>query len=310
MAQRGKAPANGTSVFFSNVPYGTTAGYLTSKIFPQAGRVKELELYTNARGTSIGAGIAIFDSAETAQYAVDTLHDMEVDGRPMLVKLDERAGGNPNATVFFNGVPYATTEGYLRSKFEACGTITDFDLWRRPDGSSHGMGTCEYSTAQEAEHAMETLHGLMVDGRRLMVQNDKRPEREGEEISETAPRGRKGRGGKGDRQPKGGGKWSGKGYADRRVFWSNANWETTEGYLRSRFEKVGTVVDFDFWRRPDGSSLGKGTCEFDHYMGAWRALESLHGVEIDGFSLLVKSDEGVQAPKGGKGRGRGGWGKY
>jgi len=308
MAQRGKAPANGTSVFFSNVPYGTTSGYLTSKIFSQAGHVKELELYTNARGTSIGAGIVIFDSAETAQHAVDTLHDMEVDGRPMLVKLDERAGGNPNAAVFFNGVPYVTTEGFLRSKFEACGTITDFDLWRRPDGSSHGMGTCEYSTMHEAENAIATLHGIMVDGRQLMVQKNQRPEGEGEDSLS----GRKGNRSKGGWQPKGGGKGDGKGYVERRVFWSNANWETTEGYLRSRFEQVGTVVDFDFWRRPDGLSLGKGTCEFDHYLGAWRAQERLHGVEIDGFSLLVKSDgvDKAGAGTGGKGRGGKNWDKY
>ena len=51
----------------------------------------------------------------------------------------------------------------------------------------------------------------------------------------------------------------------------------------ARFEKVGTVVDFDFWRKAphedfvsevilevlqDGTSLGKGTCQFDHYRGA------------------------------------------
>lgn len=283
---------------------------MSSKIFSQAGTVKELELYTNARGTSIGAGVVTFDSAETAQHAVDTIHDLEVDGRPILVKLDERAQGNPDAAVFFNGVPYATTEGFLRSKFEACGKITDFDLWRRLDGSSHGMGTCEYSTAQEAENAIATLHGVVVDGRRLMVQKNERPEREGEEVAETTKGGRKGKTSKGGWQPKGGGKWNGKGDAERRVFWSNANWETTEGYLRSRFERVGTIVDFDFWRRPDGSSLGKGTCEFDHYLGAWRAQERLHGVEIDGLALVVKSDEVEKAGKGGKGRGRGSWGKY
>lgn len=309
MARNGNGGARGSqgkkSVFFSNVPYTTTAGYLR-KIFAKVGRVEDLELYTDGRGGSIGAGVVTFDSAAAAPRAVGELHDVEVDGRPMLVKLDERESrakglgeSNPETTVFFNGVPYDTTEGFLRAKFERSGRIIDFNLWRRPDGSSQGMGTCEYSTPGEAEGAILNLNGAVVDGRRLLVQMDKRPEQSAEGGAKEVAYVRGGAGGPrgnnwgGGGSGKGVGKRStGKGYAERRVFWSNVPTTTTEGYLRAQFEQVGTIVDFDFWRQQDGTSLGKGVCEFDHYLGAWRAHERLHGVEIDGRTLLVKNDDG------------------
>mmetsp|Transcript_19639 Transcript_19639/g.40008 ORF Transcript_19639/g.40008 Transcript_19639/m.40008 type:complete len:321 (+) Transcript_19639:132-1094(+) len=320
MAPNGERKASSTSAsaFFSNIPYTTTAGYLR-KIFSKVGRVEEVELYTDVSGRSIGAGVVFFDSASAAGRAASELHDSEVDGRLMLVKLNERerrsrpgggggegGGGNPDAIVFFNGVPYGTTEGYLRAKFERNGRIVDFDLWRRPDGTSQGMGTCEYSNAGEAECAIEELNNSIVDGRRMLVQMDNRPDGSGTGGAQEAPR-RSGRPAKGDKgSGKGYGKDKGKGHPDRRVFWSNVPTTTTEGYLRSQFERLGTIVDFDFWRRTDGSSLGMGVCEFDHYLGAWRAHEQLHGRDIDGNRLLIKSDDGGKAGRG-KGAGKKGW---
>jgi len=306
--RKGGSP-DGSSAFFSNVPYTTTAGYL-SKIFSKVAKVEHIELYSDSYGCSIGAGVVFFVSATAAQRAVSELHDCEVDGRSMLVKLNEReerkkgsGKGNPEAIVFFNGVPYDTSEGFLRAKFERHGRIVDFDLWRRPDGSSQGMGTCEFSDAAEAEGAITGLNGAVVDGRRILVQLDSRPTADG--ASQEPARSR--RVGKGT---------SGKGNPERRVFWSNVPTTTTEGYLRCRFEQVGTIVDFDFWRRRDGSSLGMGVCEFDHYLGAWRAHERLHGMDIDGNSLLIKSDDGgrgqfsYMSGKAQRGKGKGKGAKY
>jgi len=306
MAKKDEKAASSTcSAFFSNIPYTTSAGYLR-KVFGSAGRVKDLELYTDPYGTSIGAGVVYFDSASEAARAVSELHDREVDGRLMLVKSNERdgrprgSGGNSEATVFFNGVPYGTTARFLQAKFERQGKIVDFDLWRRQDGSSQGMGTCEFSDAAEAAKAISGLNGTIVDGRMIVVQMDSRPEGSGDGPPKASPR----------RSSRPSGKAVGKGHPDRRVFWSGVPATTTEGYLRFQFEKLGTIVDFDFWRRPDGSSLGMGVCEFDHYLGAWRAHERLNQMDIDGGTLLIKNDDGGRAKgAGGKGKGTKGTGK-
>ncbi|CAE7364550.1 Hnrnpm [Symbiodinium natans] len=291
------------TVFFSNLSYDTTAGYLR-RLFSRVGGVEYVELYESSGGTSIGAGVVTFSTPEAASRAVTELDGTEVDGRPMLVKPNERHSrkgggkGRPEARIFWDGVPYSTNEGYLRRYFERYGDIVDFDFWRRKDGRSHGMGTCTYNTADEAETAIENLNGFTIDGRVILVRKDtgKKPKQEEEEEGHTQSRGK------------------GKGPADgTRVFWSGVPIGTTEGFLRSQFEKVGTVVDFDFWRK-DGTSLGKGTCQFDHYRGAQRALHRLHNFSIDGGVMLLKEDEGGNKgiPKGkskGKGKSRPQWRK-
>ncbi|CAE8595692.1 unnamed protein product, partial [Polarella glacialis] len=170
------------TAFFANIPYTTTAGYLR-KVFSKVGEVEHVELYTDARGGSIGAGVVTFSAAETAVRAVAEMDGTEVDGRAMAVKVNEREGrgkgtgkGSPDAKVFFNGVPYTTSEGFLRAKFEKLGEVVDFDFWRRLDGSSQGMGTCCYATPEEAAGAIETLSGQLVDGRNILVQMDDKPE--------------------------------------------------------------------------------------------------------------------------------------
>ncbi|CAE7929112.1 HRB1, partial [Symbiodinium sp. KB8] len=277
------------SVFFSNLSYDTTAGYLR-RFFSKVGEVQYVELYETSRGTSIGAGVVTFLTPEGASRAVTELDGTEVDGRPILVKPNERhsrKGGGKGlreACIFWDGVPYSTNEGFLRRSFERFGDIIDFDFWRRKDGRSHGMGTCTYSRVAEAEAAIESLNGSTIDGRSILVRKDeKRPgpgpkPAEEEEVLRPA-RSR----GKGNEDEPGDG---------TKVFWSGVPIGTTEGFLRSQFERVGTIVDFDFWRNQDGSSLGKGTCRFDHFRGAQRALQRLHGYSIDGGIMMLKEDEG------------------
>lgn len=302
MGPRSNFPNVEHSVFFSNIPYTTTAGYLR-KIFSKAGAVEDVELFTDARGSSIGAGIVAFSSSSATQAALD-MDGCNVDGRPMAVKVNEREGkgakgagkGSPEARVFFNGVPYTTTEGYLRARFEKFGTILDFDLWRRPDGASQGMGTCAYSSASEAQQAITSLSESVVDGRFIIVQPDSRPEERSSEAGEKslASNGGSQKGGKsGKGSLKGYAAYHGeKGRSGNRVFWSNVPLETTEGYLRAQFERLGTILDFDFWRKEDGTSQGMGTCQFDHHLGVRRVLEQLHGQSIDGKDIRIKEDTG------------------
>lgn len=295
---------NDCSVFFSNIPYTTSPGYIR-KIFSTVGPVQHVELYTGRTGESIGAGLVFFQDFAAAAQSVTQMDQADVDGRQMSVKLNSRADADPDARVFFNGVPFSTTKGFLQAKFEAYGEITQFDLWRKMGvGSSLGKGTCEFSTPKEAHAACAALNGIVVDGREMTVQMDDRPEdneiragpskgggkggysKGGKGGKETWVDSPKGKGGKSKGKSKG--KWEAEG---TRIFWSNAATDTNEGFLRAKFEKVGTIVDFDFWRREDGASLGRGTCEFDHYLGAWRAVERLHETEIDGQTILIKMDQ-------------------
>jgi len=87
------------------------------------------------------------------------------------------------------------------------------------------------------------------------------------------------------------------------VFFANAPWETTEGYLRKQFERYGTITDFELFRRADGGSIGNGLCTFARFEEARAAIENLHESMVDGRNIVVKEDEqgGGKGGKGGKG---------
>lgn len=176
------------------------------------------------------------------------------------------------------------------------------------------------ATAPDSERALRELSDYEVDGRAMQVKYDdnpsggQAPQRETyapvQQYGATRDKGTRLRPGgapystgKGKDKDKGTGKGGGSGKGNARVFFSNVPFTTNEGYLRKQFEDVGTIVDFDFWRKTDGSSMGMGTCEYDHPQGAKRALQSLHDAMVDGRPLNVKMDDG------GNGKGKGG-GRY
>jgi len=206
-------------------------------------------------------------------------------------KAKDPADRNPANTVFFGGVPFETSEGFLRKHFERVGMIVDFDLWKRFDGSSKGKGICEYADAVSAQTAIQTLHGQMIDGRVLMVKADGAPDIPFDPSS--SPYGAKGSGGKGgkSRDPN-------LRNSANTVFFGGVPFETSENFLRKHFERVGMIVDFDLWKRFDGSSKGMGTCEFTDPSSAQAAIQSLNGQTIDGRMLLVKADGQPDGPMG------------
>jgi len=211
-------------------------------------------------------------------------------------------------SLFFSNVPYETSFLTLVNIFAECGTLMKLELFHKLNNSI-GSGLVEYSTASEAARALRELSNAEVDGRPMQVKydEDKAPR---EDAYIPAPAYGSIRG-KGERPravatpyspAKGSTKGSGKGGGGKRVFFSNVPFETNEGYLRKKFEDVGTIVDFDFWRKPDGKSMGMGTCEFDHPQGAKRALESLYDMMVDGRPLNIKMDEGGRDKGEGKGK--------
>ncbi|CAK0821369.1 unnamed protein product, partial [Prorocentrum cordatum] len=95
---------------------------------------------------------------------------------------------------------------------------------------------------------------------------------------------------------KGGGKsWgSGKGYEDppqvdpnRSVFFRNVPFETTEKFLRDRFERVGEIKTFMLFTTPDGKSKGMGVVEFGSASEAERAYNEIHNTSVSGRPITV-----------------------
>src|ERR1700684_1422034 len=112
--------------------------------------------------------------------------------------------------LFVGNLSFNTTENDLQDAFAAHGTVVEANIMMdRMSGRSRGFAFVTMSTPEEAQKAIEALHGAQLDNRALTV-NIARPK-------EERPRGAGGGGG--DRGPRrdfrGGGGGGGGGGRDR-----------------------------------------------------------------------------------------------
>ncbi len=83
--------------------------------------------------------------------------------------------------IFVGNLSFQTTEGDLRSAFEAYGTVSRVSVMTdRDTGRSRGFGFVEMNNDQEGDNAIAALNGSEIDGRTLNVTVARpRPERVG-----------------------------------------------------------------------------------------------------------------------------------
>ena len=80
--------------------------------------------------------------------------------------------------LYVGNLPYATTEDDLKIYFSQVGTVTSVALIKdRATGHAKGFGFVEMSTNEEAQKAIEMLHGQEFMGRTITV-NTLRPREE------------------------------------------------------------------------------------------------------------------------------------
>lgn len=80
--------------------------------------------------------------------------------------------------LFVGNLSYNTTENDLHDAFAAHGTVVEANLMvDRMSGRSRGFAFVTMSTPEEAQRAIEAMHGASLDGRNLTV-NIARPREE------------------------------------------------------------------------------------------------------------------------------------
>jgi len=80
--------------------------------------------------------------------------------------------------LFVGNLSFNTTENSLHEAFSAHGNVVEANLMMdRMTGRSRGFAFVTYSTPEEAQKAIEAMHGAQLDGRALTV-NIARPKEE------------------------------------------------------------------------------------------------------------------------------------
>jgi cold-inducible RNA-binding protein len=114
-----------------------------------------------------------------------------------------------SSKLFVGNLSFKTTENELQDTFAAHGTVLEANLMMdRATGRPRGFGFVTMSTPEEAQKAIEALHGKDLDGRALTV-NVARP-REDRPAGGGGGGGRREYGGGGGGRSGGGGGGSGR----------------------------------------------------------------------------------------------------
>ena len=82
--------SKGTQLYVGNLSYDTTWQDLKEH-FKEAGEVVRADVKSSENGRSKGFGIVRFASPEDAEAAISSLSGIELDGRPLEVRLDHKA---------------------------------------------------------------------------------------------------------------------------------------------------------------------------------------------------------------------------
>ncbi|XP_073445414.1 nucleolin [Dendrobates tinctorius] len=273
------------TLFVKNLPYSTGAEELL-KIFENA---KDVRLPVGKDGSSKGIAYVEFNSEEEANQAIEEQQGAEIEGRSIVVDFtgdkSKNAGGRRGAqgggdskVLLVNNLSYSATEDSLQEVFEKATSI------RVPQyqGKPKGFAFVEFSSAEEAKEALESLNNTEIEGRTIRI-----------EISQ------------------GGGPHGGRGSTQSKtLFVRGLSEDTTEETLKEAFDgSINARIATD---RETGASKGFGFVDFSTAEDAKSAMEAMEDGEIDGNKVTLDfakpRGDGGRGGFGGRGGGRGGFG--
>jgi len=93
----------------------------------------------------------------------------------------EQSTGGDGASVFVGNLAWSVEWKALKAHMRSAGEVERADVMMAEDGRSRGFGIVEFSSAKGARKAIATLHDSELEGRAIVVREDRgeRTERSG-----------------------------------------------------------------------------------------------------------------------------------
>jgi len=173
-------PFGAVKLFIGQLPKTMTEPYLRPLFAPFGNLVEVAIIRNRATGESRGCAFVTYDNADSAELAIETLHNKHtLPGMscPIQVKYahgwSERAAtimpnlGLPGLDImtefklFIGMLPRTVTEEAMRAVFQPYGKINEIVVLREPDGSSRGCGFVKYDRREDAINAINACNGQM-----------------------------------------------------------------------------------------------------------------------------------------------------
>ena len=193
-----------STIYVGNLSWATTSEMLSEEL-SKYGTVNSCDTGTLRSGRTRGWAIVEMATPDEAQYVIQTCNGTELDGRPLVVRLDQKPekaerppraarggkgnreggrGGDPalegkpenssGLQVVVRNLPWSVTSEMLRGTFEQIGAVTNAEVVCHADsGRSKGWGTVKFTNKEDAADAIARFGGVELAGRPMTVMMDR-----------------------------------------------------------------------------------------------------------------------------------------
>lgn len=248
--------------------------------FNQFGAIMSCKVATDENGESKGYGFVHFVQPQDADRALEAVNGMLIDGQEVTVarflpKKDRQAGGGKEVqftNVYVNNLPEAMLGDELSKLFSKFGTITSSLVRVDESGKSRQFGFVNFEKPENAAKAVEEMNGKEVDGSTLFVgraqkKNERRQMLEQQHLMMRKEREAKTQG--------------------VNLYIKHLDENIDDDFLRSTFEKFGTITSVKVMRDNKGNSRGFGFVCFSAPEEATKAMTEMNSKVIGTKPLYI-----------------------
>ncbi|PSC75397.1 oligouridylate-binding 1-like [Micractinium conductrix] len=142
-------------------------------VFAGLGGITELKVIKDkATGVSAGYGFAKFTDSTSAQLALDKVNKNVLFGQEVRVnwafQKEQKEEVANHFHVFVGDLSSDVTDAMLHAAFAGCPGCSDARvMWDHATGRSRGFGFVSFRMRQEADAAIQTMHGQFIGARRV-----------------------------------------------------------------------------------------------------------------------------------------------
>ena len=135
--------------------------------FSMFGNILSCKIATDNAGVSKGYGYVHYETAESAQDAIDgvngkIIEEFEVSVTPFL-RHQDRAGQPEWTNLYAKQFPASLDDAQLKAIFEPYGTVASIFIQKDPEGKSKGFGFVNFADHESAEKALADLANNSIE---------------------------------------------------------------------------------------------------------------------------------------------------
>lgn len=143
-------------------------------LFSPYGQIDSARLIVNKyTGQSLGYGFVRYSNAQSAQNAINELHNFKIENKVLKVNIARPASQSQTTNMYVSGLGQHVTKADLEEAFGAYGKISDSKIvYSTPtatDAVSRGIGFVRFAERDDAERAVAGLNDTIFQGSRIKV---------------------------------------------------------------------------------------------------------------------------------------------